>query len=151
MIKVSKNSTTISVSPETLATWNELSERTRIPISRLLREITENIQKQLDLMTRDRCLNFLTNLYIDSKVATLPKTIIRLSDANSFGLDSIPAELRSDVLKAFDYSTDGKFTDLREKPTVEQPQIEQPQPVKHMTHCQQIDAQYAKDAERNKP
>ena len=94
MIKVSKNSTTISVSPETLATWNELSEQTRIPISRLLREITENIQKQLDLMQAGKCLNFLTDLYIDKKTANLPKTIIRLSDANSFGLDALPPELR---------------------------------------------------------
>jgi len=105
--------TTISVSQETLATWNELSERTRIPISRLLKEITENIQKQLDLMQAGRCLNFLTDLYIDKQTANLPKTIIRLSDANSFGLDAIPAELRKEVLKAFDY--DENFHDLREK------------------------------------
>jgi hypothetical protein len=107
--------TTISVSQETLATWNELSERTRIPISRLLKEITENIQRQLDLMQTGRCLNFLSDLYIDKQTANLPKTIIRLSDANSFGLDHLTKEQRDEVLKAFDYSTDGKFTDLREK------------------------------------
>ncbi|MGD0644391.1 MAG: ribbon-helix-helix domain-containing protein [Candidatus Bathyarchaeia archaeon] len=117
--------TTISVSPETLATWNELSERTRIPISRLLKEITENIQKQLDLMKPNTTLNFLTDLYIDSKTANLPKTIIRLSDANSFGLDHLTKEQRDEVLKAFDY--DEHFHDLREKPEPQQtphPQIE---------------------------
>lgn len=127
MIDVSKV-TTISVSQETLATWNELSERTRIPISRLLREITENIQRQLDLMQAGRCLNFLTDLYIDKNTANLPKTIIRLSDANSFGLDAIPNELRKEVLKAFDYSTDGKLTDLREKKPDVDPIQQQPHP-----------------------
>lgn len=118
--------TTISVSPETLATWNELSNRTKIPISTLIKDITANVQKQMDLMQQGHLL-FLTDLYIDSKTANLPKTIIRLSSANSFGLDSIPAELRNDVLKAFDYSTDGKFTDLREKPTTEPQQAPHPQ------------------------
>ena len=120
--------TTISVSPETLATWNELSERTRIPISRLLREITENIQKQLDLMQPNHTLNFLTDLYIDKHTANLPKTIIRLSDSNSFGLDSIPAELRNEVIKAFGYEIkDGHFVDTTEKPEPQQtphPQVE---------------------------
>lgn len=99
MIRTSKQ-TTLTVSQETLATWNELSERTRIPISRLLKEITENIQKQLDLMQTGRCLNFMSDLYIDSKTANLPKTIIRLSDANSFGLDGLPPEIRKEVLES---------------------------------------------------
>ena len=114
--------TTISVSPETLATWNELSKRTRIPISRLLKEITENIQKQLDLMQSGRCLNFLTDLYIDKKTANLPKTIIRLSDANSFGLDALPPELRKEVLESFGYvhNEKGTLIDTTEKPEKEE-------------------------------
>jgi len=108
--------TTISVSPESLATWNELSARTGIPISTLLKEITESVQKQLDLMQPNRKLLFMADLYIDKQTANLPKTIIRLSDANSFGFDQIPQELRKQVLDAFGYSTDGKFTDLTEKP-----------------------------------
>ena len=119
---MSKQST-ISVSPETLATWNELSSRTRIPISTLLKEITENIQRQLDLLQDGRTLSFFTDLYIDSKVANLPKTVIliRLSDSVSFGLDSIPDELRPQVLKAFGYehTKDGRLIDTTEKPKKE--------------------------------
>ncbi|MGA2522906.1 MAG: hypothetical protein ABSF65_01985 [Candidatus Bathyarchaeia archaeon] len=108
---MSKQST-ISVSPETLSTWNELSTRTGIPISTLIKEIAESVQKQLDLMQTNRKLLFMSDFYNKDNV---PKTIIRLSDYNSFGFDQIPQEYRKIVLDAFGYSTDGKFTDLREK------------------------------------
>jgi hypothetical protein len=109
----------ISVSPETLATWQELSARTRIPIARLLKEITANVQKQLDLLDPDRTLNFFTDLYIDSHTPNLPKTliIIRLSDATSFGLDFLPVELQEQVMKAFGYERqpDGTLKDTTER------------------------------------
>lgn len=107
---MSKQST-ISASKETIKTWNELSKRTRIPISTLLREISESIQKQLDLLEPNKKLLFMADFY---KKDNVPKTIIRISDANAFGLDQIPSEFRNDILKAFSYSTDGKFTDLRD-------------------------------------
>ncbi len=111
--------TTMSVSPETLKTWNELSERTKIPISTLVKEITENIQKQLDLLSPSNRLVFFSDLYIDKKTANLPKTVIliRLSDSSSFGFDSIPDELKPLVLKAFGYKRgkNGELIDTTEK------------------------------------
>ena len=103
--------TTISVSPETLATWNELSARTRIPISTLLKDISETIQKQLDLMESGKKLLFMADFYNKDNV---PKTIVRLSDAFTAG---IPSELnRDEVLKAFGYEMkDGHLIDTTEK------------------------------------
>jgi len=113
---------------QTADTFKELGKRTRLDMMDILEAIAESIQKQLDLMKPNVRLSFMSDLYIDKQTANLPKTIIRLSDANSFGLEAIPSELRNSVLKAFDYSTDGKFTDLR---TTEQPKL---------THCEAIKA-----------
>lgn len=104
--------TTICVSPETLKTWNELSARTRIPISTLVKEITENIQKMLDLQEVGRTLLFMSDFSPDNRHIVH----IRVSDANTFG---IPPELpMSEVEKAFGYARDPKTNtviDLREK------------------------------------
>jgi hypothetical protein len=39
-----------------------------------------------------------------------------------FGLDNLSSEKQKEVLSAFGYSTDGKFTDLREKQPPQPPQ-----------------------------
>ena len=81
----------IKVTASTWDTFKELSSRTRLDMMDLLASIAEQVQKQLDLLESDKRLLFMSDLYIDKNTANLPKTIIRLSDANSFGgLDSIP-------------------------------------------------------------
>ena len=114
-----QDSKVIRVTDSTYNTLKEMSERTSIKMSTILELIFCEVQKQLDLMQSNKKLLFMSDLYIDKQTASLPKTIIRLSDACSFGLNDLTKEQRDEILKAFDYSTDGKFTDLREKKEVE--------------------------------
>jgi hypothetical protein len=107
----------IRVSAKTWETLRELSFRTRIDMGELVNAIFESVQKQIDLLKPSGTLAFLSDLYVKD---TMPKTfvsLIRVSDAGSFGFDSIPSELKAQVLEKFGYKLEnGAFIDTREKP-----------------------------------
>lgn len=104
---------TIKIRKEDKAVWDEFLARTHSEGTEAFHQFMSELRLLLDLMSSNNKLLFMFNM---NHEGTNKFVILRLSDANSFGLGSIPSELRNDVLKAFDYSTDGKFTDLREKP-----------------------------------
>jgi len=102
-----EKSKVMRISNEAYATLTELSDRTRIPMVSLVDEIFESVQKQLDLMQINRKLLFMCDLYTRDR---MPKVIIRLSDANSFGflgnLD-VPNDVKRELQKRTDQE-DGK-------------------------------------------
>jgi len=114
---------TIKIRKEDKAVWDEFLARTRCEGTEAFHQFMSELRLLLDLMSPTNKLLFMFNM---NHEGTNKFVILRLSDACSFGLDQIPPELRNDVLKAFNYSTDGKFSDLREKPT--EPQ-QQPHPA----------------------
>lgn len=133
---------TIKIRKEDKAVWDEFLERTRSEGTETFHQFMGELRLLLDLMSPNRKLLFTFDM---NHHGTNKWVILRLSDANSFGLDAIPPELRADVLKAFGY--DEQFHDLREKPTTEQPQ---PAPQRKLTFTEQIQAKHDAEVEWEK-
>ena len=126
MITMTENdSTTFRIGNKGAETLREFCIRTHTSQIDFMNLLMEQVQLLLDLQESGKRLLWMVDLYNKDNV---PKVIIRLSDALYSSLDEIPPELQKKVLEGFDYSTDGKFTDLRGKKPDVDPIQQKPQP-----------------------
>gem|GEM_PF-6522302 len=117
VIIMEPESTTIRVKNTTAKTLREFCNRTQTNQIDLMTELGTQIQLLLDIMESGKKLLYLVDF--DNKNRMVH---IRLSDALMTCFDQIDPEMRTEILKAFGYSNDGKFTDLREKQQPRPPQ-----------------------------
>jgi hypothetical protein len=110
----------IRVTVEAKKTWDEFLARTHSYGTETFSQLMEQLQLLLDIMEDGKKLLFLFDFDNKNKMVH-----IRLSDALMSSFAEIDPEMRAEILKAFGYSTDGKFTDLREKPKEEKKDGEQ--------------------------
>ena len=66
-----QNKTSMSVKPETLATFRELSDRVSIDLMKLLSEMAVEIQKVLDEMPEDARLVYMPQAVPEKKIVLL--------------------------------------------------------------------------------
>jgi len=109
------NQTTVSMDKDTQKMLRSISAKVGISQSQILEDFVKALYKLLSEGLESTQKISLTTWEVNLKNST-----IRINASPIFSLNELPSELRKEVLTAFGYSTDGKFTDLREKKIGEQ-------------------------------
>jgi hypothetical protein len=120
---MNENQTTVSMDKDTQKLLRAISAKVCLSQSQLLEDFVKALYQLLSEGLEETHRISLTNWEID-----LAKSTIRINATPIFSLHELPSELRNEVLTAFGYSTDGRFTDLREKKTDVDPIQQKPQP-----------------------
>jgi len=110
------NQTTVSMDKDTQKMLRTISCKVGLSQSQLLEDFVKALYQLLSEGLEETHRISLTNWEID-----LVKSTIRINASPIFSLTELPSELRNEVLTAFGYSTDGRFTDLREKDPQQKP------------------------------
>ena len=105
------NQTTVSMDKDTQKMLRSISAKVAQSQSQILEDFVKALYQ---LLTEG--LESTHRVSLTSWEISLKNSTIRINASPIFSLNELPNELRKEVLTAFGYSTDGKFTDLRESP-----------------------------------
>lgn len=110
MVQPERKQSSLGIDKPTLEKLKAISAKARMTETEIIREF---IEKLFQLITEGIPESNRLSLgsFVDLKSGSVRTCVAPIF----FGIEEIPSELRKEVLTAFGYSTDGRFTDLREK------------------------------------
>jgi len=109
---MASNKTTITIGEEDALVFRILKAKTGYDLDEIFHMLAEQVKIMLEDGIDEKATRI--NFMID---ADLKNSMVHLRFSPLyFGLGNLTKEQLDEVLTAFGYSTDGKFTDLREKP-----------------------------------